>query len=323
MDITKVKRFFDTYNTFLILGHTEPDGDCIASQLSLKTFLIRSGKKAYCFSSGPFERPEIVKFKRQFESTITPDMFTDSTAVIIVDCSTPERVGELYEAIAQKTILTIDHHKERENFGTYSIIDPKAPSTTWLIYMLISSLGYTPTSEEALLLLFGLCTDTGFFRHLDTNSYDVFPLVSDLISKGASLKQVYSMMYGGRTLAQRKYLARLIKRAESYMDDRIILTYATMKDKKLSGPLSRSSDELYGLLQTINNNEIVIFIRQESDTHCSVGLRSIKKYDVAKVAKTFGGGGHKLAAGFSAKGTIKQIKKIILKNLTQTLVKKA
>ncbi len=321
MDETKLKQFFNSYNTFLILGHVEPDGDCIASQVSLKKFLKRRGKKAFCFSAGPFNRPEIAGFARQFKSIIPQDICTDSTAVIIVDCSTPERVGELFESVSDKPILTIDHHSVREDFGTYSLIDPKAPSTTWLIYKIISALGCSPNSEEALLLLFGLCTDTGFFRHLDTNSYDVFPVISRLIEKGASLKKVYGMMYGGRTFSQRKYLARLIERAENYLNDKIIITYAPLADKKLSGPLSRTSDELYGLLQTIHDNEIVVFIRQESASHCSVGLRSTDTYDVAKVAKVFGGGGHKLAAGFTAKGTIKEIKERTLKKLIRLLTK--
>jgi phosphoesterase RecJ-like protein len=319
MEAKKIKEFFLNYKTFLILGHKEPDGDCIASQLILKNFLNRMDKKAFCFSDGPFNRPEIAGYSKQFKSRIPRRMDTDSTAVIIVDCSTPERVGELYKSVSDKPILTIDHHKVRKNFGTYSLIDPQAPSTTWLIYMIIKSLGRSPTAREALLLLFGLCTDTGFFRHLDTYSYDVFPMVSELIQKGASLKKVYSMIYGNRTLLQRKYLARLIQRAESYLDDKIIVTNATLMDKEPSGPLSRSSEELYSLLQTIKNNEIVIFIRQESATHCSVGLRSKDKYDVAKIAKAFGGGGHKLAAGFTAEGNKEEIKDHILKTIMRLL----
>jgi phosphoesterase RecJ-like protein len=322
MDIKKIREFFKKHTTFLILGHMEPDGDCISSQVCLSHFLTRIGKNSFCFSEGPFNRPEIAEFASQFKAAIPLSLLDKETAVIIVDCSSQDRVGELYASVAHKPKLIIDHHITSENFGDLCLIDHKAPSTTWLVYQIIDSLGYTPNSYEAFLLLFGLCTDTGFFRHLDKSSYNVFSFVSTVLDKGVSLKKVYNTIYGSRTLAQRKLLARLLKRSESYLNDKIIFTYQTLIDKKNLEPGSRNSDELYGLLQTIKNNEIVVFIRQESANHCSVGLRSMAKYDVAKIAKIFGGGGHKLAAGFNINGTIKEVKKIILKKIGQVLQEK-
>jgi len=83
--------------------------------------------------------------------------------------------------------------------------------------------------------------------------------------------------------------------------------------------LLHSSDELYNLLQTVKNNEIVVFIRRESATLCSVGLRSNNEYDVAQFAARYGGGGHKLAAGFTMQGSITEIRELVLAELKQLI----
>ncbi len=315
----EIKDFINTYTAFLILGHKEPDGDCVSSQLCLAAFLHRIGKTATCYSDGPFDRPEIAEYEPLFHTSLSKQNVTKKTAAIVVDCSTPERVGSFYNEIKHLPVLIIDHHKVRREFSSLTFIDSRAPSTTWLINRLITGLGYTVGKKEALLLLFGLCTDTGFFRHLDEASYDVFPLVSTLTRTGANLKQVYKMIYGGKSFLQRRLLARLLLRAESHLDDKLIITCQLPEDTGSTNELLHSSDELYNLLQTVKNNEIVVFIRRESATLCSVGLRSNNEYDVAQFAARYGGGGHKLAAGFTMQGSITEIRDLVLAELKQLI----
>lgn len=317
-----IKHFFNIHNRFLILGHSEPDGDCVSSQLSLAHFLNRTGKSAVCYSTGPFDRPEISKFEAHFRHSIPPRLLKENTAAVIVDCATPERVGPLYTEIGQLPTLIIDHHQGGPAHDTLAFIDSRAPSTTWLIYRIITALGHSPDREEARYLLFGLCTDTGFFRHLDKESYNVFPLVSRLTRMGVTLKQVYHMMYGGRSLVQRKLLATLLLRAESFMNDNIIITCRFLTDTEPAESALRGSEELYNLLQTVEHNELIAYIRQETPAHCSVGLRSAKTYDVSLLARRFGGGGHKLAAGFSLDGTVAEVKKLVLRELELLLREK-
>ena len=47
-----------------------------------------------------------------------------------------------------------------------------------MVQLLIEALGEKPNREEAKLLLFGLCTDTGFFRHLEKHCPRVFAAVA-------------------------------------------------------------------------------------------------------------------------------------------------
>jgi len=287
-------------SVFCLLSHSEPDGDCLGSELALGRFLERIGKTVHLYSPGPFGRPEIRFLEPRFESRIDKSVLAENPVVVILDCSTLDRIGELAEDIADlPSVIVIDHHSSGEPFGTIHHVDTSAPSVTLLIQDLIEKMGYTVDSEEAKWILFGFCTDTGFFRHLDSTEAGVFEAVGRLTAAGATPKQIYGMIFGNKALAARILLGTIMSRTESLFDDRVLLTYETLEDKVAYGAINRDSDALYQHLQTVKGCEAVIFIREEDERTCSVGLRSNNSLDVGAIAKSFGGGGHKRAAGFT------------------------
>jgi phosphoesterase RecJ-like protein len=208
--------------------------------------------------------------------------------------------------------LVIDHHSAGEDFGTARFVEPTAPSTTMLVHQLYEDMGVAPDVETARLLLFGLCTDTGFFRHLGSQGAETFRAVARLVEVGTSTAEVYMMVYGKRELASRKLLAEMLGRVESHWGDRMLLTWQTMEDRARLRVMQRGEDEVYRLLQTIEGNVVVVLIKEEKAGAFSVGLRSDVSIDVGAIASTFGGGGHKQAAGFDIKGTLESIKKTLI-----------
>jgi phosphoesterase RecJ-like protein len=169
-----------------------------------------------------------------------------------------------------------------------------------------------PTLEEADLLLFGLCTDTGYFRHADSHSADTFEAAAALVHAGASPKKVFAAMHGGKSLDSRYLLAIILSRAEPYFGGRLIVSTEEYEDTQRYGLEGRDSDALYQLLQSVAGVEAIAIIRQEKPDNCTVGLRSLDKVDVAAIARSLGGGGHKNAAGLSINGIIPEIKTKIL-----------
>lgn len=292
--------FISRYRRFAIIGHEEPDGDCLCSQLAMASYLERTGKKAQCYTPGPFIRPEIMDLEPYFLTGAVEQ----ADAAIIVDCSTVERIGGYAVHIESLPTLVIDHHASGMQFGDTRIIEPSAPSVTYMILALIEAAGHIPTDEEASLLLFGLCTDTGFFRHLDGGSGSVFEAVSRLTQAGASPKEAFSRMYGNRSFKSRRLLGRLLDRSEQRLDGRLIVTRETESELTEFGKLERDSNALYQQLQGVKNGEVVVLIRQEEPGLCSVSLRSLHEIDVGAVAKHFGGGGHPRAAGYSRDGNV-------------------
>lgn len=306
--------FLEHYDTYIIIGHKEPDGDCVGSQLALGSFLSRRGKKAVLLSSGPFTRTEISRFAPRFSAVYdTATMGQESTAVIVVDCSSISRVGPVADSLpAGLPLAFIDHHASGEVTGDVRLVDSTAPAVTYLVQCIIEAMSDVPTREEAEFLMFGLCTDTGFFRHLDERSGDVFAAAGRLASAGASPKQAYDMMNGGKPFASRKLMGELLSRSETWYDGKLIITSMNFDDQERHGLVSRDSDMLYQLFLTVAGMEVAVVVRQESPEHCTVGFRSRDSIDVAAIAASFGGGGHRLAAGLHLAGQADDIVKQVI-----------
>ncbi|HET6488003.1 MAG TPA: DHH family phosphoesterase, partial [Spirochaetia bacterium] len=261
-DSTDAQAFIRSHTRFVVLGHKEPDGDCVSSQLAVADLLTRLGHQASVYSVGPFDRPEIASLAQRFASQI-PTESLEGAAVVIVDCSTPDRTGALGKTVEGLPTLVIDHHSSGEAFGTARFVEPTAPSSSMLALQLYDDLGLTPDSEMARLLLFGLCTDTGFFRHLAQSASETFRAVARLADLGATTAEVFMMVYGRRELAARKLLGESLVHCESHWSDRFLLTWQTLDDRVRLGVTQRGEDDLYRLLQTVRGNVVVALIKEE------------------------------------------------------------
>ncbi|MDR1618693.1 MAG: DHH family phosphoesterase [Treponema sp.] len=312
--------FIRSGSSFIVAGHKEPDGDCVGSQLALCSALRRLGKAAIPCSAGPFKRTEVMPWADRFVS-VPPDRA--GMGVIVVDCSAPDRTGDLAPLLEGLPAAVIDHHasagtkpaaaryaglEERE----IVYLDTGAPSTTALVLRLVAALGLEPDPEEAELLLFGLCTDTGFFRHVDEGGAETFAAAAALIRAGASPKRVFQAIHGGKSLDSRILLGNILSRAEAHFGGRLILSREEYEDVRRFGLEGRDSDSLYQLLQSVAGVEAIVIIRQEDPENCSIGFRSRDRVDVAGLAAAFGGGGHRNAAGAGVPGRIDTVMPRIL-----------
>ncbi len=303
-------QFIHEHSVFAVVSHKEPDGDCVGSSLALQSLLHRLGKKVILLSPGPFTRFEISRFEHLFDTALPQPSAIDGA--IILDCSTAERIGRLASQISQVKKAVIDHHAAGKPFGDVRYVDPHAPSVTFLIHRLFERFDLPLNRDEARHLLFGLCTDTGFFRHLTADSGGVFLDVARLCDAGASPHEVYRMMYGDRPLASRLLLGNLLARTKAYFNGKLLITTEKRADVGDCGTEIRDSDTLYLLLQSTATVEAVALIREEEDGITSVGLRSGESVDVGAIAESLGGGGHTKAAGFSKNCTVEELEKTIL-----------
>ncbi|MDR1127059.1 MAG: bifunctional oligoribonuclease/PAP phosphatase NrnA [Treponema sp.] len=308
--------FIKKHQKFIVVGHREPDGDCIGSQLALAGALKRLGKDVIVCSAGPFKRREISPYRDRFFNVIGDKERADA-CVIMVDCSTPYRIGNIADSLKGLPTAIVDHHAIGNHNDSSTdapvFLDPLAPSVTFMILFLIQALGLEPTEEEVKLLFFGLCTDTGFFRHIDSTGAETFSVASYMIRHGASPKEVFHAMNGGKSLASCHLLGLLLARAKAYFGGKLVITVEEYHETQHFGLENRDSDTLYQLLQAIKGVKAIAVIRQETLKNCTVGLRSQDKINVAEIAARFGGGGHKNAAGLSIDGTIEEVTPKILK----------
>ena len=311
--------FLRSGKRFIVAGHKEPDGDCVGSQLALVSVLGRMGKHALACSAGPFKRPEIVPYAPLFIAAPSDEDLKDAR-VLIMDCSNAARTGDLEPYLKNLPTGIIDHHATSENYGTVSYVDSGAPSVTFMVLALIEALGMTPTREEAELLFFGLCTDTGFFRHVDEGGEAVFEYAARLIRAGASPKRTFLAMNGGKSLGSRVLMGKVLSRAEAHYGGRLLISTETQEETEMYGMQGRDSDALYQLLQSVAGVDAVVLLRQETSDNCTVGLRSRGSVDVAAIAARFGGGGHKQAAGLSAAGKVEDLRAKLLAAFGEVLL---
>lgn len=310
-EIESVLNALEAFDTFLILGHEDPDADCLGSQRALGSWLSRRGKDVHLCSAGSWARPEISDWEPFFKRTI-PDLDEKlSVLTVILDCSSPDRTGYSDKELPSGTTCVIDHHAAGSDFGDIRYVDPLSPSTTLLIQKLIETKGDTPTPEEAEILFLGFCTDTGYFRHVEPGRAEPLEAVARLVAAGASPSDTFRLLAGGRSLSSRKLLGRVLERSELHFDGRLVLTWENWKDWRELGS-ERDSDMLYQLMLSIAGIEAAVIIREQNDGKCTVGLRSITTLDVGEIARYFGGGGHKKASGYTTSGDLEDVTEQIL-----------
>ncbi len=299
------ENFINTHDSFIVAGHKEPDGDCIASSLVLKSIIKKLGKPCTVLSSGPFKRSESKQYEALFMSTFTPlSNNPKKIGLFIVDCSEHQRLGEEVEKqVKMYDSFIIDHHKTAQSTDN-SIIVPTSPSTTCLIQQLYEHSFDEIDKDDACLLFFGLSTDTGFFRFLGKDSEDVFLYASRLVKAGANPRTISEDIESGKPFLTRKLLSICLDRAKQYFDGKLIITYETMEDTYKYGKEGRDNDSLYQLLLSTDKVQAVVFLRQETENQCTAGFRSKGNIDVSMIASKFGGGGHKNASGLSTQEKI-------------------
>jgi phosphoesterase RecJ-like protein len=302
---------FHRYEDFIIIGHEYPDSDSIHSQICVGDLLEQLGKRSHLVSTGPFTRTEILPYKDQFLGHVPQQLDTETTLVVIVDCSSPDRIGYLAEEVKPFTIAVIDHHASGDTFGDIRYIDSKSFSVTYMVYHIFNTLGLDINEQTAHMLLYGMATDTGYFRHIGPYRGEIFAAAAELIELGGSPRDIHSGMYGQKSFASRKLLGLLLSRMEQAYDGHLIYTWETAEEMEYFGELNRDSETLYGQMLSIYGCQVILYIRENINPEgtCTVGFRAHgdSKIDVGKIASEFGGGGHRKASGATIPGSIDKI----------------
>jgi len=285
--------------------------------LAFGSFLARQGKSVKQYNHGPFKRAEINRYQPLFSARIDPFDKVPRPGVIVLDCSTLDRIGDLQQDLGGLEVAVIDHHATGQSFGDVRWIEPQRPSTTWLIHHLIVSQGQLPTPEESHWLLLGLATDTGFFRHVEAGNGDAFESAAALARSGASAKAIFQQISGGKVLANQKLMGLILSRTESHFGGKVMYSWEALPDRAAFGAENRESDTIYQALQGITGVELIILLRQDTATTVTGGLRSRAQVDVGVLAQKFGGGGHVRASGFSCPGTLAEVKSRLFAEVAQ------
>ncbi len=233
----------------------------------------------------------------------------------MVDCSSPERIGHLAKEIEGLTSVVFDHHSSGEQFGTYRYIVPRSVSTTLIIMQLYKALDVEISQEIAEHLFFGFATDSGFFRFINAYRGETLRLAAELVDLGgvSPPNVMNDRMTGGKSLGISS-TCKLIDRSESLFDGKVMISTSCLEDNKQYITTDKPSDSLYTMLLSVQGVEVVLFFKELEGEKTEIGFRSSHQssINVGALAETFGGGGHKKAAGATVNKPIKEAKRLLL-----------
>jgi len=297
--IDKVIEEINRADTILVVGHIMPDGDDVSSICSLVMGLEKYGKKVTGAIDdeipGYLEELPIIKEKiRTFDCVKN----TPADLIIIVDASSPDRVGRMQELFEYKRVVVIDHHATNLNFGHVNWVDATSASTAQLVFKLNQKLGVKYDEELATINLLGVATDTGFFKYSNTNA-QVFEDVSNLVSFGGNISYITNAILENKPIENVLLFKDVLENLKFKKDKKIAYTYVSLEMLKKHNILPKNTPPFVGDLRALKGVEVAIVFNEHEKNVYHTSMRSKKYFDVSEVALHFGGGGHVRAAGFS------------------------
>lgn len=304
-------------NNILINVHRNPDLDSLGSATAMYQALIKMGKKVTLVC--PHEIPENFRFLKGADKVEVIDFMnfknfinlTNSDLFIILDSGSYDIVtGSKEIELPDVKKIVIDHHKTNnwENY-IYKLLDIKASSTAEIIYKLLLDWGTEIDQEIATSLFAGISSDTVFFKY-SQEAKSTFQIGSELLSKGADRGKIVDQAFDSFNFDLVKMIGEFLTKMEkgngyvySIVDNQTFLKYGKQQGAReiVANLFARSIKGFdFGIMA----------IEYEKDKF-AVSLRSKKDTDVSEIAKRFGGGGHKNAAGATIHGNIDQVIKKI------------
>ncbi len=300
----QAKTLINASSHILLTMHEGMDGDDGGSILAMIKQLKKMGKKVTCVIKHGV--PTNLKFLPGSEK-ILPDI-TDNKPfdlLIIFGCANLARTGLEYIQKLNIPTINIDHHPDNQIFGTVNIVDPNKSSVAELVYDIFKFNRWTIDKQIATCLLTGIITDTGSFMHSNTQS-TTLKTAGELLKKGALTEKIVQKIYKSKSLETLKAWGHALSNLSYDVNKKIIYSIITESDLKHLDKLSKSAFEgLAEILNTFPEAKFAMLLRQEGNViKGSLRTDPFKNTNVSEIAKLFGGGGHKMAAGFSIAGKL-------------------
>lgn len=306
-NLDSLKKVLEGKTTFLLVAHENPDGDALGAILSLGQFLDDMGKTVHLATKDPV--PQLFRFLNGAERVVGDFLIGDYEVIILVDNGDLKRTGFAERILAAslrgKTIINIDHHPQNDiwKLATINIAEADYSSASEIIYDIFQEFKYVISPSVATNLLAGIYYDTGGFLHANTND-KVMRISADLLMRGASLKKVSTSVHQSKSIAMLKLWGMALARLK-VLPNGLAFSFITDEDIQSSGASEEEISGLVGMINTTAEAEAGLLIYQSQDGKIRGSLRTESdKIDVARLAKQFGGGGHRRAAGFSLRGRL-------------------
>lgn len=303
-------------HSFCLSGHQNPDGDVIGSELAMASLIRRLNQKSKVdiLNAGPV--PKSVSFlpgADQIQNVARVEGKYD--VVMVFECSGADRMGGIIDFETQAVkVINIDHHLHNPNFGHINFVEPATSSTGELIYKIIERSGLPVERNEAICMYTATVTDTGWFRYGNTNE-QTLAIASKLLAAGVPVAELSERVYLSKTETAVRLLAWVLSNMTLHFEKRVALL--TLPEQVFRD-LGATPDDLEEVVNHGLQIESVVasaLLKERKGVGVKASLRSKGDWDINRVARTFGGGGHKNASGCQITDSLDGAKSAMLREL--------
>ena len=279
-------------------GHIRPDGDCVGSCIGLYTYL-KNNYSELTIDLYLQPIPEKLHFLRHTDEIKSEYVQREPYDLfILLDSSDKDRLGEFlpYFEQAERT-LCIDHHKSNTNFADDNIVVPDASSCCEVLYTMFNEekIDY----DVACALYLGIVHDSGVFKYSNTSALTM-SIAGKLMEKGIPFTDIIDNTFYSKTYVQNQILGRALLESVMFFDGKCVFSVVSRKEMDFYNITYKDLDGIVEQLRLTEGVEVAIFTYHLARKNYKYSLRAKSFVDVSKIASSFGGGGHVMAAGFES-----------------------
>jgi phosphoesterase RecJ-like protein len=294
---------------FLLCGHVRPDGDCIGAQAALCRVLRAMGKEVRILNPDPPE-PQLDYLARECDYEVhAGGPVPEHDVSVILDISELSRCGGLAAPLrdAKSRKVVVDHHVHvGDEWWDAAFVDVTASSTGLLVWRIARALGVELDPVAAAGVFTSIVTDTGWFKYSNTDA-ETLEVTAELVRAGVDPSELFRSIYQRSSAGQPRAIGSILRRLEYHADNRLA-TVDWPRDWIIDGSLD-DTDFILDIVRAVETVQVVLFVRELDDGTCKLSARSkTDDYDVQELAREFGGGGHRRAAGATVKGSLAELK---------------
>jgi phosphoesterase RecJ-like protein len=305
---------FRSHRRFLITSHARPDGDAIGSVLAMAEILQQLGYETIVVLAD--EIPGIYRTLPGVDRIvqvadvreIEPD---PAVPAILLECDGTPRSG--LAGLNDRFLINIDHHASGREFGDVNWIDESACAVGAMVYRIAVDAKVKITPSMATCLYTAILSDTGSFTYSSTSA-DTFAMAHDLAAHGANPSQIARDVYFSNPESKIRLLGTAL--SNLHTEGPLAWSWVTTSDMDRAGAGAEDCEGVVNYLISIAGVESAVFLRElPSLDQYRLSIRSKGKVDVAQIAETFGGGGHRSASGCTLDGPLTVATERILSQL--------
>jgi phosphoesterase RecJ-like protein len=315
--VQSFRRLVEQSSSVLIGTHLNPDGDALGSALAMSHWLTSRGifNEVVCHHPAPRNLeflPGVSRIRR------APQQEKHELGIIL-DLDSLDRLGDTEPFFSGcDRLVVIDHHVPHEAPGDLRIVDTAAAATAILVARLFEALEVEISPAMATCLFTGIVTDTGSFRFRNTTA-EALQVGARLLECGADLNLVSEEVFQSKPVASARLLGLVLETMNLEAEDRIAWSVVHHHDFFRFEAKDEDTEGFVNELLSIHSVQIAALAREPKPGKVRVSLRSRGNLDVAAVARMFGGGGHRNAAGCTFEGDLESAMEQLLPGLKACL----